>query len=274
MTLREALAAAIREFTQYGFDRPERLDEWMRRLRAAARKGLPTRAAVEKRSSAALEQKFKRAISYTTITRHHPGVSRLTLSHITPRLRLELTRRIVASADLIKLNQDQAIQKTLQRFSGWATSIPTGGSRSVEKGEVKTEIAKSLRQIDYAERRVLIDQGHKLMSSIDAVIAQQTDAIAGMWRSHWRQPGYDYRPDHKERDKQIYAIRGSWAMEKGLMKKGAGYLDEMTQAAEEPFCRCYVVYLLNLRDLPADMLTEKGRDELKRFSIAAGSRRS
>jgi hypothetical protein len=232
------------------------------------------RAVLEKRSSLLLEQKFKRAISYTAINKHHPGVSRLTLSHITPRLRPELTRRIVASAQLIELNQKEAIEKTLQRFSGWATSIPAGGSRSVEKGEVKTEIAKSFRQIDYAERRVLIDQGHKLMSSIDAVVAQQTDAIAGIWRSHWRQPGYDYRPDHKERDKQVYAIRGSWAMEKGLMNKGAGYLDDMTQAAEEPFCRCYVVYVQNLRDLPAEMLTAKGRDELKRFSIPAGSRRA
>ena len=41
----------------------------------------------------------------------------------------------------------------------------------------------------------------------------------------------------------------------------------MTQAAEEPFCRCFVVYINNLRDLPAEMLTAKGRKLLEQTRI-------
>lgn len=269
MTLRQLLTEAVGEFVEFGYDRPARLSEWMRRLRAVARKDMPSPEALEKRTSMAMETYFRRSISYAAARKKHPGVSRFTLNQIKPSLRPELTRRIQASADLIKLNREQAIEKTLQRFAGWASSVPAGGSRAVDRAEVKQDIRKSIGQFSFEERRVLIDQGHKLMSSVDAVIAQQTDAIAAMWRSHWRDPHYHYRPDHKERDEKIYVVRGSWAMEKGLISKGAGYIDEMSQPAEEPFCRCYFVYLHNLRDLPEDMLTAKGREELARTRIKA-----
>ncbi|WP_249206361.1 hypothetical protein [Burkholderia multivorans] len=183
------------------------------------------------------------------------------------RLRPELDKRVRASVDLIKLNRERAVEQMLQRFAGWTSSIPDGGSRAIEKPEVREDIAKSVRQLRYEERRVSIDQGHKLMSSINAVIAEQTQAIAMMWRSHWRQAGYDYRPDHKERDKRFYVVRGSWALQQGLITKGDGYLDEITQPAEEPFCRCYGVYVNNLRDLPPEMLTEKGRRALEETRI-------
>jgi hypothetical protein len=172
------------------------------------------------------------------------------------------------SAVLIKLNRDEATEKTLRRFAGWASSVPAGGSSVVAKGETKQDILKSLRQLDYVERRVVIDQGHKLMSSVDAVIAQQTGAIAAVWRSHWKRPGYDYRPDHKERDQKFYLIRGSWAQEKGYVKPDeAGYTDQITAPAEEPFCECYFVYLTSLRQLPESMLTAKGREALEATRI-------
>jgi len=269
MTFRELLTLAMGDFIQYGFDGSDRLSEWMRRLRSLAAKDSPSPEALREHMRGMMEMYFRRATSITMTRKKHPGVPLFTITQIKPQLRSELTRRIQASADLIKLNREQAIEKTLQRFAGWASSVPAGGSRVTDKRDTKSDITKALRQMSFEERRVAIDQGHKLMSSIDAVIAQKTGAIAAVWRSHWRQPGYDYRPDHKERDGKVYALRGSWAMQKGLLNKGAGYLDEMTQAAEEPFCRCFVVYLQNLRDLPDGMLTAKGRAELERVKIRA-----
>jgi hypothetical protein len=65
-------------------------------------------------------------------------------------------------------------------------------------------------------------------------------------------------------------VRGCWAVEKGLIKPGpAGYTDEITRPAEEPFCGCYYRYLYNLRDLPANMLTEKGKEALQAARVAA-----
>jgi hypothetical protein len=95
-------------------------------------------------------------------------------------------------------------------------------------------------------------------------VAQDGGAIAGRWRSHYRQVGYNYRVDHKERDGLVYAIRGNWAIDKGLMNKGVGYTDEITAAGEEVFCRCQMIYIYGLGKLPNDMLTSKGESELKR----------
>ena len=97
------------------------------------------------------------------------------------------------------------------------------------------------------------------MGNINNLIAVEGGAIAARWHSKWRQPGYQYREDHKERDGKIWAIRGNWAIEKGLMKPGPnGYTDEITMVNEEPFCDCSYVYLYTLRALPDTMLTAKG----------------
>lgn len=270
MTLREAMQKAIAEFTEYGYDRPERLSEWMQRLRALVRQDQPNLDLVQDRMKAALNTYFQRRISYRTTRRNHPGVPQFTIDRIKPELRSELTRRIMSSADLIKLNREEVVEKTLRRFAGWASSVPAGGSRIIAKGETKQDILKSLRQLDYVERRVVIDQGHKLMSSVDAVIAQQTGAIAAVWRSHWKRPGYDYREDHKDRDQKVYLIRGSWAQEKGYVKPdGAGYTDQITQPCEEVNCTCYYVYLTALRQLPESMITEKGREALEATRLKA-----
>jgi hypothetical protein len=266
MSFQKVLTEAVRDFTEHGYDDPQRLDEWLRRLYEAAESDLPSERTLEKRMKQAMEAVFSRSFSKTQIDKKHSSVPRYTIDRIRVTARPELTRRILASADLIKLNRGQAIDKTLQRFSGWATSIPDGGSRVVEKTDVKADIGKSMRQMRYEERRVTIDQGHKLMASIDAVIANDSGAIAMRWRSHWRDPHYNYRKDHKERDQKVYAIRGNWAMQKGLMNKGEDYSDNMTQPAEEPFCQCYGVYIYHLRDLPDEMLTQKGRDALSKVS--------
>ena len=135
--------------------------------------------------------------------------------------------------------------------------------------ETAAHIQKAAEKVDYEARRVMIEQSHKLIANIDNIIATGNNAIAAEWHSHWRQPGYDYREDHKERDKLIYLIRGNWAQKNGYVKAGpVGYLDEITQPGEEVFCRCYVTYLYNLRSIPEDMLTQKGRKFLESMKAA------
>ena len=125
------------------------------------------------------------------------------------------------------------------------------------------EIKRGIAGLPFIERRVIIDQGHKLASSINAVVAEEGGAIAGIWHSHYRQPNYNYREDHKERDDLVYLMRSSWARDEGLVKAGpAGYADDITQPGEEINCRCFWEYIYNLRDLPSDMLTAKGESAL------------
>jgi len=256
------LAQAIRDLIQNGYVSQDRMAEWVLKIALAADKALPTQLSLEKQLTKALQAVYRRSVGPAAL-KHHPGVSRFTLSIIEPSLRPELDRRILAAAELIKINRKQAIEKTLQRFSGWATSIPAGGSKVVDIAEVKENIKKSLVQTNYEVRRLNIDQGHKLISAINNQIANQSGAIAMKWRSHWRQAGYDYREDHKERDGKVYAIRGSWAMQQGLINKGEGYTDEMSTPGEEVFCRCFAVYYTSPSELPPEMVTEKGRKWLE-----------
>jgi hypothetical protein len=149
---------------------------------------------------------------------------------------------------------------TLRRFVGWMTSIPETDRVKIKRAKVRETLGKPLASLPWAERRVMIDQGHKLASSINATIAQGGGAIAARWHSHWRQENYDYREEHKARDGKVYMIRDSWAVKQGLVRKGDNpWSDEITQPAEEPFCRCTFVYVYYLTQLPPDCLTDKGR---------------
>ncbi|MHB8915876.1 MAG: structural protein [Thiobacillus sp.] len=260
----EILKQSVDYVASHGFDDSPQLKLLMQLLRQSADRSFISADVLQNQMKAALETYYKRATSKAHMTKAFNGsVSRMTIDAVAPRLRAELDRRIMANADLIVLNRQQAIDKTLQRFSGWMTSVPAGGSRAIDKGEVIQDIKKTARQLKYEVRRRDIDQGHKLIASIDAVIAMQTNAIALIWQSKWRRPGYDYREDHKERDGKVYAIRGNWAIERGLMNKGIGYYDEITPVAMEPYCSCSAIYLSSLSELPESMLTEKGKQALK-----------
>ena len=263
-TFKEVLAAAVRDISENGYDDVARLDGWLKRLRFAAIADLPSPEEIQTRMQLAMKTVFDRTFSKSNVLKYHPGVPRFTVERLKPFARAELDRRILASAQLVKLNREEAIEKTLRRFSGWATSIPDQGSKVVDKVDVKENIAKPIQQVKYEARRVSIDQGHKLIDAINDVVAQQSGAIAAKWRSHVKQAGYDARPDHAERDQKIFLIRGSWAHEQGLVKPGPdGYTDEIERPGEFVFCRCYYVYLSALRDLPPEMLTAKGKTLLE-----------
>lgn len=266
----DVLSAAVNDIAEHGFDQAGRLEYWTTQLRSAAERSATPLWRMEEMLRAGLGAIYRRLVERGGVAAYHPGVARFTLQRIAPRLRAELDRRILASANLIKLNRQQAIDKTLSRFAGWSTSIPAGGSDATSRRETGKEIRKALAQLPFEERRVLIDQGHKLTASINAVVAQEGGAIALTWRSHWRQAGYDYREDHKDRDGQIYAIRGNWAAQQGLMKPGpAGYYEDITAVGEEIFCRCWAEYIYRLGSLPDDMLTKKGAEALAQARNAA-----
>jgi hypothetical protein len=259
----DVVTAAVSDIAQNGYD-PVRVDEWLILIRQAAERTLTPPHVVERVLRGNLSALYKRYVENGGLLKLNPGVSRFTLDQVKPRLRAELDRRIMASAQLIRLNREAAIQKTLQRFSGWSTSIPAGGSDVVNKNETKDEIKKALKQLPFEERRVAIDQGHKFVAALSETLAVEGGAIAAEWHSHWRQKNYHYRHDHKERDLKVYTVRGNWAQEKGLMKCGpAGYTDEITQPGEEVFCRCFYRFLYSPRALPDDMVTAKGREALK-----------
>lgn len=269
MTFFETLTRAVNDFVTKGFKSEDQLRDWLENLRKAAHDNLVSEAVMVDELKRSLRSVFIRLTQKGGLFKFHPGISQYTIARLMPAMRAELDRRIMASVNLIKLNRQSAIEKTLQRLAGWATSIPAGGTKSQDKLETKVKIRKALASLPFEERRVAIDQGHKMTAAINEVVAEGSGAIAAEWHSHWRQPNYNYREDHKDRDKKVYLIRHSWAHDKGLVKPGkAGYTDEVTKPGEAINCRCWYVYLYNLNDLPDDMLTKRGRDALDNPKVA------
>jgi hypothetical protein len=258
------LGAAIDDLLEHGFDSQQRLEDWLQQLAEAARRALVPEYVLQNSVKEMLNRVYTKTVGGNRLIERYPGVEQFTLERIKPHLRAELDRRIVASASLIKLNRNASIQRTLQRFAGWATSVPAGGTEVAKRREVKQQVRRGIAALPFEERRVVIDQGHKLVAAINEIVASDGGAIAARWH-HVKEgpPAYDARPEHVARDGKVYLIRGSWAQQKGLVKPGSpGYTDDVTQPAEEPFCRCGWVFLFALRDLPTDMLTAKGKEAL------------
>lgn len=260
------LSRTVEEFTEYGYSSPEQLEEWLRKLRDGIERSIPDEMTLTREMRNVLEAAYKRLVDHDQILRQHPGMPLFTYERVKPALRAELDRRIVASANLIKLNRKSAIDETMQRLSGWMSSVPVGGTDVKYKQEVKDKARKSLASLPFETRRVVIDQSHKFVSNLSEILATNGGALAAIWHSHYKQANYNYRPDHKARDSKYYTVRGNWALERGFMKVGPdGFSDEITRPGEEVFCRCWYEYVYALRDLPAKMVTEKGRAELQRI---------
>lgn len=268
-TFAEVLNAAIADIMEHGFDSAERVARWQKALQDAAEASMRSRSDLERMLREALASIYSRLVDKAGVLKHHPGIERFTLERVRPQLRSELDRRIMASADLIRLNREEMIAQTLRRFAGWSTSIPPGGVAAEKRAKTKARIRKSVAGLPFTERRVLIDQGHKLTSAINDILAKDGGALAAVWHSHWRQVGYNYREDHKERDLHVYTLKDNWALARGLMKKGPdGYYEDYVLPGQLPYCRCYASFLYNLRQLPDTMLTRKGREELDKVRVA------
>lgn len=269
-TFYEVITAAVNDIAAHGFDSPDRIAFWIDRIRSAATRSMVSPEVLERHLNETMRAVYRSKIERGGILKQHPGVSRFTLDRVAPHLRAELDRRIMASANLIKLNRTKTIEETIQRFSGWATSIPVGGSDAVDRVDTKDEIRKSLASLPYRERLVANDQGHKLVANLNNILAVDAGALAARWHSHVGEAGYDARITHAARNDRVYLIRESWAQQRGFVKPGpAGYTDDITAPGEEVNCRCFYRYLYALRRLPADMLTSKGVEELDRVRLAA-----
>lgn len=190
-----------------------------------------------------------------------PSVPTWRVSRLNPLLRQELDRRMAASASLIKINREQMIKDTIQRFTGWATSEPNIDRLVSPPRHVVTT---NKQENDFTVRRVRIDQTQKLRANVADIAAKELRAIAFTWRG--RDDSRE-RETHRKRNGKIYLMRDSWAVKDGLVKVSGvdGWGDEFDDGPPgiPVFCRCHAQYIFDLEDLPSAALTEKGREYLE-----------
>jgi len=266
----DVLTAAVSDIATHGYDSPERLVQWQRKLAEAAQILMGPPAYIERLMRDALEAVYRNLIERNGYMRYHPGVARFTIERVMPKFRAHLDRYIWSNADLIKLNREQAKTETLRRFSGWASSVPIGGSAETDRMKVKAQIKKPLYSLPFVERRCAVDQSHKLFAAINETIAASGNALAAIWHDHGEHDTrYNARKEHLARSGKVFLVRGNWALKAGLIAKGDyQYTDEIEMVGELVSCRCYYEYIYNLRSLPRDTLTKKGASELERVKVA------
>lgn len=260
----DVVRAAVADLSQSGHKSEAQIETWMAAIRDAARRSMMPDVDVEAELKRHFGGVYDRLVARGRVSEYVRGVGRFDVAMVKPQLRAELDRRILASADLIRLNKAAQVDKTVQRFRGWLSSVPVGGAQAIDKREVSAHIAKPTQQARFEMRRVAIDQGHKLAANVADIVATSGGAIAAIWHDRGEHDhNYDARKEHLARSGKVFLIRNSWAIEQGLVRKGAGtYTDQIEMVASEPFCSCWYEYLTSLRDLPPDWLTKKGREAI------------
>ncbi|VFS51427.1 Uncharacterised protein [Budvicia aquatica] len=158
-TFFETLTEAVNYYIDNGWDSEKALLSWSNKLRIASHRETADAATTRNHLTAI----YKRLVIDGGALKDQPadGVNAFTLKKMKPDLRKELDRRIFAASELIKLNRTQAIDKTIQRFQGWVSSVPPGGTNAADRVEQKRGIMGALEDQGYIDRRVAIVQGHK-----------------------------------------------------------------------------------------------------------------
>jgi hypothetical protein len=112
------------------------------------------------------------------------------------------------------------------------------------------------------------------VTEINYVLARCGGALAAKWHysDQDEECSYSKTYDHRLQNSRVYAVRDSWAMQRGLMKAAMpGYLDDAIRPAQDVGCCCSLQYLYTLSDLPDAMLTNLGRAELHRVRDAVAN---
>lgn len=234
----QVLAAALADFEIHGFDSQERLDHWLDELEEAARGSWVDEETIKRDLVKHLHTVLDRTLKGRQFSKAHAGLQPFRLQHIKPKLHAELQNRIIASTNLIKLNRAESIARARARLAGWMSSIPPGGKTGEDFKESTKTVRRGIAGETFIERRVIIDQGHKLNAAINDIVAVDGGAIIATWRHvHRGLPSYHPRPEHVARDGKVFVIPGNWALKEGLMKPaGHQFTDEIEQPGEFVYC--------------------------------------
>jgi hypothetical protein len=155
---------------------------------------------------------------------------------------------------------DAIIQKFLAQ-------VPISGTKDKNTKTRITEIKKELRALAKWDRLFYVHKAMSFPAEVEFLFSLEGNPIAAIWHYNpiAEQTDYPKTYDHKRRDGLVYAVRGNWAIVRGLMNTGSnGYLDEISRPSQEIGCMCHLQWVYSVSLLPTNMVTEKGFSGLKR----------
>jgi hypothetical protein len=252
--VKDTLKAAMLDIALHGFDPTNRAKDWQYWLLYALLKSTPKPKAKDK-----ITNTFVKETQYSKLKKNHKYLKEAELNRISYKFHDELANRIKIAEDIVDLHIKSTHDDIIRRFIGWASSIPSKGTDGniLDKRKVEASILKPESDLKRKETLVIEDQKRKMITNINDTVAKDTGAIGATWHSNFRQAGYNFRPEHKERDisGKVFIIADNWAEKEGLLAK---YKKE-TEPGEEPNCKChYKKYIYKLNEFPPEMLTKKG----------------
>jgi len=162
---------------------------------------------------------------------------------------------------------DEQLSQFMALLEQFIKQVPIGGTKDKAIKSQVSEIKKELRQLAKWDKLFNIYKATSFPAEIEYLFALEGKPIAAIWRYSRTDEQGEYRKtySHKERDGRVYVVRDNWAISKGLMTaEPYGYIDEVSHPNQEIGCMCSLHWLYAIRDLPTNMVTEKGVSELKR----------
>ncbi|MEY3760473.1 MAG: hypothetical protein RIR39_1964 [Pseudomonadota bacterium] len=228
---------------------------WLTRLQSIL-SNTSNPAGVREYVTGKLAPKFNRYFRLDNLKKAHKGIEPFTLKELSGGAQSILQETIRKNVDKIVLSKESAELLTMNRFSSWILS----GDDSQHLSKLEAHIKKPINNTDYENRRLLNDQGHKMIAAVNESIALDGGAIAMQWHQNYT---HDPRVTHKRLNGKIYILKDSQPVRDGLLKSGDNpYLEDLgTMPALEVNCTCSGVYFYNLlalyRQYPS-AFTKKG----------------
>jgi hypothetical protein len=179
----------------------------------------------------------------------------------------------LSQADFYLNYQIRQFQVMLREF---LIQVPSGGTKDKVFRSRVAEIKKEIRSLAKWDRLFYTYKARSFPAEIEHIFVLAGNPLAAIW--HYSdldaQGEYQKTYNHQQQDGRVYAVRGNWAIEKGLMKVGpAGYLDEISRPGQECGCMCSLQWVASVRRLPSDMITAKGHSELDRVAAVIPAER-
>lgn len=207
----------------------------------------------------------------------HKGITKQSLNDLKPKFRKELENKVQISFNLMKNQENEIKQKLASRFINYVTidSKEVRGNGASKKSLLEfLDFAKENGIAENHAKFILQDQTRKLTASLDDILAKENGAIGGIWHNRgdkrvvgnpqglYPNGSTKAHGDHWEREGVFYTFKDSWGYKKGYIDAPIYENLEDGGVGKAIGCRCWLQYMYDLRDVPYNYLTKKGRELL------------